>query len=700
MIMFGFLKDKLKGALGKFKKDVEKEAVVEKKGVVIEEKPEPKSQPAPKSKPAESLPQSKSQPEQKSPAESKPQRETRPEPEPIIAVEPAEKKEEKKGFFAKIFGKKEVEEQIEEKEELREKLEGVAVESIEESASVPQATSTPAPAAAPAKHKVPVAESKIAGVKITYFVHGTTTDNEEDLATGWEQGTLSKKGVAQSKQLPEQITDADFAVVFCSDLKRAIDSAELAFKGKYPIIIDKRLREADYGEYTRAKSSTFKNQLAAFIITPFPDGESYHDVEERMAEFLNELYDKYYGKHVAIVAHQAPQLALDVLVKRKSWTDAIRDDWRNTKAWKPGWVYLVTQKFDLKAYAAKKSQEKPVINKKPEPVLKTPATSATPAIVASSQPAPSPPKPVKTPIPVEEPEEKKRFFTKITETFTKFNLSEEKFEELFWDLEVVMLENNVAVEVIEKIKTDMKKELLAGKISRKGVDELIMTTLRNSIIDLFDVQGRDLIAEIKKKNKTGKPYIITIIGVNGSGKTTSIAKLTHLFQKSGLSAVLAASDTFRAAAIQQLEEHATRLNTKLIKHDYHSDPAAVAFDAIKYAEAKNMNVVIVDTAGRLHSNTNLMRELEKVVRVCNPDIKIFVGESITGNDCVEQAKEFDRVAGIDAIILAKADIDEKGGAAISVSYVTGKPILYLGTGQTYDDLKVFDANIIIESLEL
>ncbi len=698
--MFGFLKDKLKGALGKFKKDVEKEAVVEKKGVVIEEKPEPKSQPAPKSKPAESLPQSKSQPEQKSPAESKPQRETRPEPEPIIAVEPAEKKEEKKGFFAKIFGKKEVEEQIEEKEELREKLEGVAVESIEESASVPQATSTPAPAAAPAKHKVPVAESKIAGVKITYFVHGTTTDNEEDLATGWEQGTLSKKGVAQSKQLPEQITDADFAVVFCSDLKRAIDSAELAFKGKYPIIIDKRLREADYGEYTRAKSSTFKNQLAAFIITPFPDGESYHDVEERMAEFLNELYDKYYGKHVAIVAHQAPQLALDVLVKRKSWTDAIRDDWRNTKAWKPGWVYLVTQKFDLKAYAAKKSQEKPVINKKPEPVLKTPATSATPAIVASSQPAPSPPKPVKTPIPVEEPEEKKRFFTKITETFTKFNLSEEKFEELFWDLEVVMLENNVAVEVIEKIKTDMKKELLAGKISRKGVDELIMTTLRNSIIDLFDVQGRDLIAEIKKKNKTGKPYIITIIGVNGSGKTTSIAKLTHLFQKSGLSAVLAASDTFRAAAIQQLEEHATRLNTKLIKHDYHSDPAAVAFDAIKYAEAKNMNVVIVDTAGRLHSNTNLMRELEKVVRVCNPDIKIFVGESITGNDCVEQAKEFDRVAGIDAIILAKADIDEKGGAAISVSYVTGKPILYLGTGQTYDDLKVFDANIIIESLEL
>jgi fused signal recognition particle receptor len=291
---------------------------------------------------------------------------------------------------------------------------------------------------------------------------------------------------------------------------------------------------------------------------------------------------------------------------------------------------------------------------------------------------------------------KNGFFTKITETFTKFQLSEEKFEELFWELEVVLLENNVAVEVIDKIKADMKKELMAGKMTRRGVDEVILSTLRNSIIDLFDVEQINLLKMAKSK----KPYVITVIGVNGSGKTTSIAKLTHLFQKNGLKVVLAASDTFRAAAIQQLEEHAIRLNTKLIKHDYNSDPAAVAFDAIKYAEAKDMDVVIIDTAGRLHSNTNLMKELEKVVRVCKPDIKIFVGESITGNDCVEQAKEFDRAVGIDAIILAKADVDEKGGAAISVSYVTQKPIIYLGTGQTYDDLKEFDPRLIIDSLEL
>ena len=296
------------------------------------------------------------------------------------------------------------------------------------------------------------------------------------------------------------------------------------------------------------------------------------------------------------------------------------------------------------------------------------------------------------------PEEKKGFFSKITETFTKFHISEEKFEELFWELEVVLLENNVAVEVIEKIKNDLKHELMKDKVYRKGVEELILETLKKSIIELFDIEKIDLIGRIRSKKD--KPYIITMIGVNGSGKTTSIAKLTQLMQDKGLSVVLAASDTFRAAAIQQLEEHAARLKTKLIKHDYHSDPAAVAYDAIEYAKAHSIDVVMIDTAGRLHSNTNLMKELDKIIRVCKPDIKIFVGESITGNDCIEQAKEFDKAVGIDAIILAKADVDEKGGAAISVSYVLQRPILYLGTGQSYNDLKEFDSQLIIDSLEL
>jgi len=160
----------------------------------------------------------------------------------------------------------------------------------------------------------------------------------------------------------------------------------------------------------------------------------------------------------------------------------------------------------------------------------------------------------------------------------------------------------------------------------------------------------------------------------------------NLFKKNGLKCVIAASDTFRAAAIQQLQEHADKLGVKMIKHDYGADPAAVAFDAIKYAEANRADVVLIDTAGRLHSNVNLMDEMKKVVRVAKPDLKIFIGESITGNDCVEQAKKFNEAIGIDGIILAKADLDDRGGAAISVSFVTKKPILYIGTGQGYDDL--------------
>jgi fused signal recognition particle receptor len=163
---------------------------------------------------------------------------------------------------------------------------------------------------------------------------------------------------------------------------------------------------------------------------------------------------------------------------------------------------------------------------------------------------------------------------------------------------------------------------------------------------------------------------------------------------------MAAADTFRAAAIDQLQLHADKLGIKLIRHDYGSDPAAVAFDAIKHAEASKKDVVLIDTAGRLHSNTNLMDEMKKIMRVAKPDLKLFVGESITGNDCTEQAKQFDQAVGIDGIILAKADVDEKGGAAISVSYVTKKPIFYLGVGQEYPDLQQFDKDKLIASIGL
>ena len=298
----------------------------------------------------------------------------------------------------------------------------------------------------------------------------------------------------------------------------------------------------------------------------------------------------------------------------------------------------------------------------------------------------------------EEPERKRGFFGRIKETLTTVKLSEEKFEKLFWELEVVLMENNVAVEVIDKIKSDLRTELTTGKVSRKGIEGLVEDSLRESIESLFIDKHFNLVEEARKK-KT-KPYIVAFIGVNGSGKTTTMAKIASLLLKNNISVVFAASDTFRAAAIQQLQEHADKLGVKMIRHEYESDPAAVAFDAIQHAKAKGIDVVLIDTAGRLHVNDNLMNELKKLIRVNKPDLKIFVGESITGNDCVEQAQLFNEAVGIDAIILAKADVDEKGGAAVSVGYVTKKPIIYLGTGQKYEDLQEFKPEIIIKNIGL
>lgn len=295
-----------------------------------------------------------------------------------------------------------------------------------------------------------------------------------------------------------------------------------------------------------------------------------------------------------------------------------------------------------------------------------------------------------------QPEEKKGFFAKLKEKIVTKKISAEQFESMFWDLEIILLENNVAVEVIEKIKEDLKQNIVDKPLPRTKIINEITGSLKQTIKNLFAVEKIDLIKKAKEK----KPLVICFVGINGSGKTTTIAKMVKLFQNNGLSCVMAASDTFRAAAIDQLQKHADNLGVKLIKHDYGSDAAAVAFDAVKHAQAKNIDIVLIDTAGRMHSNVNLMEEMEKIIRVAKPDLKIFVGESITGNDCTEQAQKFNESIGIDGIVLSKADVDEKGGAAISVSHVTGKPILYLGIGQNYEDLKEFDPSIVLKSLDL
>ncbi len=294
----------------------------------------------------------------------------------------------------------------------------------------------------------------------------------------------------------------------------------------------------------------------------------------------------------------------------------------------------------------------------------------------------------------EDPKDK-GFFGKIKEAITTKTISAEKFEELFWELELALLENNVSVEVIERIKDDLKTELVDKPLPR-DVPKKIEETLSKTLREILTYNTIPLLEQIKTSTK--KPFVIALFGINGAGKTTSIAKLTYYLQQHDLSIVLAACDTFRAAAIQQLEEHANRLNVKIIKHDYGSDAAAVAFDAIKYAEKNKIDIVLIDTAGRLHSNTNLMAELEKIIRVTKPDLKIFVGESITGNDCIEQARQFNKLVEMDGAILTKADVDEKGGAPLSISYTIKKPILFLGMGQEYKDLQPFDVELILKNL--
>lgn len=352
-----------------------------------------------------------------------------------------------------------------------------------------------------------------------------------------------------------------------------------------------------------------------------------------------------------------------------------KDTEQQKKEQQPKEIKTIEEVADIKS-----EPSEPVKGIKENLVLETPATDKVEEIVEKLE--------LITP-------EKKSFFSKIKEKIVSKRLTQEKFEDLFWELELVLLENNVAVEVIDKIKEDLKQNLVDKPIKRNQIQEIILETLKLSINDLFNIEPINLIKNIKDSDK---PYIICFFGINGSGKTTSIAKLGYYLQKQGISTVLAASDTFRAAAIDQLEEHANNLAIKLIKHDYGSDSAAVAFDAVKYAKAHKLDVVLIDTAGRMHSNTNLMEELKKIVKVVKPNLSVFVGESITGNDCVEQAKIYDKEIGIQGIILTKADIDDKGGAPISISYVTKKPILFLGMGQQYDDLKPFDKTEILTKL--
>ncbi len=290
---------------------------------------------------------------------------------------------------------------------------------------------------------------------------------------------------------------------------------------------------------------------------------------------------------------------------------------------------------------------------------------------------------------VKEEKKKPGFFARLFEK----ELTEQDVQIVLKELQLALLENDVALEVAERISNDIKKELV-GKMVRKGkIEDIIKHALRNAMLDVMQQEKIDLDQMIN--NKAG-PFIIIFLGFNGTGKTTTIAKLAHKYKR--YSPIIAAADTFRAASIEQLETHAQRLGVRVVKHNYGSDSAAVIFDAKKAALAGNTKLVLADTAGRSHANVNLMDELKKIVRVNSPDLKILVLDSLTGNDIFEQSRLFNGAVGVDAIILTKADVYDKGGAALSAAYTIKKPILYLGVGQEYEDLKEFNPEEIVENL--
>ena len=292
------------------------------------------------------------------------------------------------------------------------------------------------------------------------------------------------------------------------------------------------------------------------------------------------------------------------------------------------------------------------------------------------------------------------FFQRITSKISKIKITEKEFEIYEEELRMLLLENNVAFEVAEKIVEKLKGKIVNQEFLKKEVEGQIKEAFKDIIEDIL-VEPFDVVKKVMEKKENHKePYVILFCGINGSGKTTTIAKIAEHMKKRLVSVVLAAGDTFRAASIEQLKKHGEKIGVKVISHEYGSDPAAVGFDAINYAKKNGIECVLIDTAGRMHTAKNLLREMEKIVRVCKPDLKIFIGESITGNDAIEQAKAFNEEIGIDAIVLTKADIDEKGGTALSLGFVIGKPILYLGTGQEYDKIEVFDKEKFVKRLGL
>ena len=284
----------------------------------------------------------------------------------------------------------------------------------------------------------------------------------------------------------------------------------------------------------------------------------------------------------------------------------------------------------------------------------------------------------------------------LSDSFLAKKIKDDPLDDILDELEVTLLESDVAYPVVQEIIVGVRNNLAGKKYGREyTLEEIVELAVKEAVSDVLRINVFDFDAWLAEQKK---PTVIMFIGINGTGKTTAIAKIANRLKQEGRSVVLAACDTFRAGAIEQLSIHADKLNVKIVKSVQDADPASVAYDAIEHARSKMKDVVLIDTAGRMQTNNNLIAEMKKIVKVAKPDLKIFVGDSLAGNDAVEQAKVFDEAVGIDAIILTKIDTDAKGGAALSIAKTIGKPIAFVCDGQEYEDIEKFDADWMLERL--
>ncbi|MFP3215034.1 MAG: signal recognition particle-docking protein FtsY [Candidatus Micrarchaeota archaeon] len=285
--------------------------------------------------------------------------------------------------------------------------------------------------------------------------------------------------------------------------------------------------------------------------------------------------------------------------------------------------------------------------------------------------------------------------------FKKVKIKEEDIDDMLEQLKLSLIEADVNYDVAEKFIEKLRGLLVGREVDSKNIEKEINAVIREALLQTLSKSSNiDIVSFVKEKRgiDANEPVKILFLGPNGAGKTTTIAKIAKMLKDAGLSCVLSASDTFRAAAIEQLAMHAEKLGVPIIKGTYGADPASIAFDAIAYSRAHHIDAVLIDTAGRQETNKSLLEEMKKIVRVAKPDLKIFVGESIAGNALLEQVKEFNEAIGLNGIILTKLDCDAKGGNTLSILSETDIPIIYFGTGESYEKLVKYNPNEIIENI--